>query len=109
MAMPTAAAAGFHAAQEQEVKIVGKAWAAVFAGLWVFRYSRTKCRGDSCSCLKLQTGLQQLLGTVAQLRPKLDTLTQLQVHFLLPTYYSYIPDCPHAAATRLAIADTYYK
>ena len=88
---------------------VGTAWGLVFEVLWAFRNSKAACRGGSCSCLNLQAGLQQLLETVVQLRPKLETLTKLRVEYFLPAYFMYIPDCSHDAATRLAVADAYYK
>jgi hypothetical protein len=105
----SSAEAGLQAAHKQELNIVGTAWGLVFEVLWAFRNSKAACSGGSCSCLNLQAGLHQLLETVAQLRPKLETLTKLRVECFLPAYCSYIPDCPHAAATRLAIADAYYK
>lgn len=84
-------------------------WHHAREALLVFRASVALCRGNSCSCLGLQACLQRLMERAAEVQPQLGTLVDLKVHMCLPTYYSYIPDCPHAAATRLAIAEAYYK
>lgn len=101
----SSAEAALQAAQKQELKTVGTAWGLVFGVLWAFRNSEATCRGGSCSCLNLQAALQQLLEILVQLRPRLETLTKLRVEYFLLAYFMYIPDCPHAGATRLAVAD----
>lgn len=77
-----------------------------------FRTSKAQCRIDSCACLDLQHCLQLLLKRAARLQPELDTLIGHRLHVLLPGYFEDIKNikyCPHRAATRLAVADAFYK
>lgn len=83
-------------------------WDKVFGLLLEFAY-QSQCRGSSCTCLSLQARLQQLLRTAAQRRPGLDDLIKQDVHMVLPESTDSIPACQHAAATRLAVAEAYYK
>jgi hypothetical protein len=102
-------AAQFKEVEQQHWNSIGRVWHHAREALLVFRASVALCRGNSCSCLGLQACLQRLMERAAEVQPQLGTLVDLKVHMCLPTYYSYIPDCPHAAATRLAIAEAYYK
>lgn len=102
-------AAQFKAVERQHWAGIGSVWHETFEALLDFRTSKAQCRGGSCTCLHLQDCLQRLLERAAEVQPQLDTLVDLKMHVCLPTYCSYIPDCPHAAATRLAVADAYYK
>jgi hypothetical protein len=102
-------AAKFKAFEQQHWDGIGSVWHDVKEAMLVFRVSEAKCRGDSCSCLDLQACLQRLLERAAEVQPLLGTMVDLKAHMALPTYCSYIPNCPHAAAARLAVADAYYK
>lgn len=84
-------------------------WVPVYNAIMTFRMSEAQCSGDSCSCLELQACLQRLLEKTAGQPPQLDALVDLKAHHCLPAYSSFIPDCPHAAATRLAVAEAYHK
>jgi hypothetical protein len=101
-------AAKFKAFEQQHWDGIGSVWHDAYEALLVFRASKAQCSGDSCSCLHLQASLQRLLERAAEVQPQLNTLVHLKAHVCMP-YYTYIPDCPHAAATRLAVADVYYK
>jgi hypothetical protein len=70
---------------------------------------QSQCRGSSCTCLALQARLQQLMTKAAQQRPGLDDLVKQDVHAVLPEFTDSILACQHAAATRLAVAEAYYK
>jgi hypothetical protein len=102
-------AAQYTALEQQHWDGIGSVWHDVKEAMLVFRVSEAKCRGDSCSCLDLQACLQRLLERAAEVQPLLGTMVDLKAHMALPTYCSYIPNCPHAAAARLAVADAYYK
>jgi hypothetical protein len=80
--------------------------------LYVFRYGQTQCTDDSCSCLDLQACLQRQLEKAALQQTGLDDLIREEVHVMLPDYFGEIKnikDCPHIAATQLAVADAFYK
>lgn len=87
---------------------IGRKWSAVVTAFHPFVNSEAQCRGGSCCCLELQASLEQMCKA-AQQQPGLDALVELRVHLALPCWFQHITDCPHAAATRLAIADTFYK
>jgi hypothetical protein len=78
-------------------------------GLLIGFAYQSQCRGSSCTCLELQARLQQLLTKAAQQQPGLDDLIKQDVHSILPEFTDSILACQHAAATRLAVAEAYYK
>jgi hypothetical protein len=96
-------------ALQQNCGGIAEVWVPVDNALMTFRMSEAQCRGNSCSCLDLLACLQRLMQKAVQHPPQLDTLVDLKVHHCLPAYSSFIPDCPHAAATRLAVAEAYHK
>jgi hypothetical protein len=101
-----------HEACDKDMGGIGKEWQEVIRVSAALKDPRTQCKGDSCLCLDLQACLQLLLAKAAQQRPELSVLVQMLVHSFLTKYdinAASSEDCPHVAATQLALADAYYK
>jgi hypothetical protein len=100
------------AAIQQNLGGIGNEVQQIIHAAAVLYKSPTPCEGDSdnsCPCLGLQASLKQLLRKAAQQKPGLDVLLELFVHVMLTSNsFGAMRHRPHAAATKLAIADPYY-